>query len=130
MRLTHRGPIVDQDILGGAQTLFSEGLPTIDSIIYYKLNYSLAWTGLMPIDDTVGHLAKLAHIKSTNDIDKMIEGAGEYRSIPQNLIVAFDNGDIAYYLMASAPKRKQDIPYIGCYVLDGTTSDNDWIGLQ
>lgn len=60
----------------------------------------------------------------------MIEGAGEYRSIPQNLIVAFDNGDIAYFLMASFPKRKQEIPYVGCYVLDGTKSENDWIGLQ
>lgn len=32
-------------------------------------------------------------------------------------------------MLASAPKRKQEIPYIGCKVFDGTTSKNDWDGI-
>lgn len=43
-------------------------------------------------------------------------------------MVAFEDGDIGYFLMASAPKRKTEIPYSSCKVLDGTTSKFDWVG--
>ena len=49
-------------------------------------------------------------------------------SVPQNLLLAYKNGDIAYYLVSNSPLRKHDKPYTGCRVLDGTTSENDWQG--
>ena len=53
-----------------------------------------------------------------------------YTSVPQNFIAAFDNGDIGYILMATHPKRKNHTPFLGCMVLDGTTSDHDWEGFH
>jgi acyl-homoserine lactone acylase PvdQ len=35
---------------------------------------------------------------------------------------------IAFYLANNIPIRKNSKPYSGCRVLDGTTSENDWIG--
>ena len=51
-----------------------------------------------------------------------------YGSVPQNLILAYENGDIAYLLANNMPVRKHNKPYTGCRVLDGTTSDDDWVG--
>ncbi len=51
-----------------------------------------------------------------------------YNSIPQNLIVAFQSGDIGFYLINNIPLRKNSRLYTGCKVLDGTISENDWIG--
>lgn len=48
--------------------------------------------------------------------------------MPQNLIMAFENGDIGFFLANNMPIRKHSKPYTGCRVLDGTTSENDWIG--
>lgn len=43
-------------------------------------------------------------------------------------MAAFDNGDIATVTLATHPIRKNKTPYIGCNVIDGTTSANDWDG--
>lgn len=42
--------------------------------------------------------------------------------------MAFENGDIASVTLAAAPIRKSMKPYAGCKVLDGTNTENDWIG--
>ena len=44
------------------------------------------------------------------------------------MLLADRNGDIAYILATNYAIRKENKPYIGCKVLDGTTTDNDWIG--
>jgi penicillin amidase len=45
------------------------------------------------------------------------------------LILASDDGDIAYLLLGTHPIRKNKTPYAACHVQDGTTSDNDWEGI-
>lgn len=52
----------------------------------------------------------------------------DYKSIPQNLLVAYNNGDIGYFLGAIMPIRKNQTPFSGCKVHDGSNTDNDWIG--
>jgi len=42
--------------------------------------------------------------------------------------MAFDNGDIGFFLANNMPIRKHQKPYTGCRVLDGTKSDDDWVG--
>ena len=42
--------------------------------------------------------------------------------------MAYRNGDIAYFLATNSAIRKHNKPYTGCKVLDGTTSENDWVG--
>lgn len=44
------------------------------------------------------------------------------------MIVAYNNGDIGYYLGAVMPNRRNKTPHSGCRVLDGSNSDNDWDG--
>jgi penicillin amidase len=52
----------------------------------------------------------------------------EFRGPPLSITAADAKGNIAYFLLASAPVRgKENIPYTGCNVQDGTTSANDWL---
>lgn len=32
-------------------------------------------------------------------------------------------------LLSSSPERKNEFPYLGCRILDGTTTEHDWEGL-
>jgi penicillin G amidase len=59
-----------------------------------------------------------------NNVDK----EEMYGSVPQNIIIAYESGDIGYFLGSNVPLRKHNKPYIGCRVIDGTKSDNDWVG--
>ena len=50
-----------------------------------------------------------------------------------SIVAADESGNIAYFLLASAPKRGKtndggftEVPYVGCNVLDGTFSKYDW----
>lgn len=43
--------------------------------------------------------------------------------------MADTSGNIGYSLLSAAPKRKNDYPYLGTTILDGTTSKHDWEGL-
>jgi penicillin G amidase len=51
-----------------------------------------------------------------------------YYGVPQNFIFAHRNGDIGYFLGATLPIRNSSALYLGCRVLDGTNTNNDWIG--
>ena len=44
-----------------------------------------------------------------------------------NTLLADTSGNIAYYLPASVPVRKDKTPYLGCRVLDGRTTKFDWV---
>lgn len=52
----------------------------------------------------------------------------DYRGFPVNLVMA-DSKDIGYMMLVPYPNRKDQTPYIGNRVLDGTRSDFDWDGL-
>jgi len=68
----------------------------------------------------------------TDNIHDLFEKIDEigYRTVPQNVLFAYKNGDIGYYLGAMMPKRKNPSPFSGCRVHDGRTSDNDWEGIH
>jgi len=56
-------------------------------------------------------------------------GDSGYHSVPMNLVMADNSGDIGYIMLANFPNRKDKTPFIGNRVLDGTTSAYDWEGL-
>lgn len=58
-----------------------------------------------------------------------IKSLGTYLSVPQNVVLADTSGNIGYMLLSSSPRRKNEYPYLGCRVLDGTTSAHDWEGI-
>lgn len=71
-------------------------------------------------------------MKSSNieDLRKLYLSYGTYTGVPANILVAFDNGDIGYFLFANAPRKRSKVPFHGCYVIDGTTSEYDWVGYK
>ena len=54
-------------------------------------------------------------------------GKKGYNGLAMNLVLADNTGDIGYMHAASLPIRKNNTPYIGCRVLDGTVSAYDWV---
>jgi penicillin amidase len=66
--------------------------------------------------------------KTIDDIIEKFDALKVFSSVPQNLILAFDNGDIGFFLANNMPIRKDGLPYTGCRILDGTQTSNDWIG--
>lgn len=64
--------------MSGAQTLFSDGLPSLDNVT----TYSFAWTGHIKHDDTIKILSMFDEVKTIEDLDRMVNEIGEYRSIP------------------------------------------------
>jgi penicillin G amidase len=123
VRHTHRGPVVTSDVLSGAQVLFSEFTPNVEEGTYF----SLAWTGHIEEDNTIQLMRNLMKTKSAKELFDTIDKY-EYKSVPQNLIMAHDNGDISYLMGAMMPLRNNIRPYIGNRIQDGTTSHYDWIG--
>lgn len=65
-------------------------------------------------------------IKSADDLFEIANLMGVYYSLPSQMTFAFNNGDIATITFVTAPIRKNKAPYSGCFVKDGTISDNDW----
>ena len=53
-------------------------------------------------------------------------GKDGYQGFMANLLMADNEGNIGYQLLAPLPVRKDNTPYIGCRVLDGRTSAYDW----
>jgi penicillin amidase len=43
--------------------------------------------------------------------------------------MADTSGNIGYALLSASPIRGNEYPYLGCRVLDGTTSSHDWQGI-
>jgi len=124
IKLSHRGPLVDVSLLQGAEVLFSEGIPTAD----IKDTYSFAWSGAIPQETTVKTIRRFLKYDNVKQMEADFDSDEIYGSIPQNCLVAFESGDIAYILAHNSPIRKHSRPYTGCRVLDGTTTDDDWVG--
>ena len=63
-------------------------------------------------------------------MDRLIaRGENGFKSVPMSLVMADNDGDIGYMMLASVPNRKDKTPHIGNRVLDGTTTAYDWDGL-
>ena len=90
--------------------------------------YSFQWSGAIDEEGTTNVLRDFIRATSFKDIDRMVNSMKVFNSVPQNLIVAFQNGDIGFYLAHNIPIRKDGKPYTGCRVLNGSTTDTDWIG--
>ena len=124
IKYTHRGPLVDVDLLQGAEVLFSEGLPSPR----HKSVYSFAWTGDIPYESTVRVVREFIRATNIKQIEESFDKDEIFASVPQNLLLAFENGDIGFFLANNMPIRKHQKPYTGCRVLDGTTTQDDWVG--
>ncbi|CDW85943.1 penicillin amidase family protein [Stylonychia lemnae] len=122
---THRGPVIPNQVFQGAEVFFGEG----NAHLKTDGQYSFAWTGHTPQENTMDNVRNLMNSDNLHDILKNIDDKGYY-SVPQNILMADNKGNIGYYLGAMMPKRRNQTPFSGCRVLDGSNSDNDWDGLH
>ena len=89
----------------------------------------MVWAGHVPGESLLSGLDFMTKSKDLPSFIEKIKGLGTYLSVPQNIVLADTSGNIGYMLLSSSPKRKNEYPYLGCRVLDGTTSDHDWEGI-
>ena len=123
---THRGPLIELNLLkGGAEVLFLKGSPKVDNKAYYSVAFAGTY---IPGDDNMKALSLFANAESVKKHFHALDEIGKdgFNGLNQNLIFADKYGDIAYYLTAPIPVRKDKTPYIGCRVLDGRRSEFDW----
>jgi len=89
------------------------------------------WGGMYPGDNFINIVKYIADGIGVKDLMEKIELEGEhgYRSLPMNLVLADNKGDIGYIMLVPFPNRKDKTPFIGNRVLNGETTDFDWEGL-
>ena len=61
VKKTHRGPLIDLDLLEACEVLFAEIFP---QLLKEKVDLSLAWSGAVPHDTTFKFLRDLHNITS------------------------------------------------------------------
>ena len=112
---THRGPIMDFDVLASATSLvFAGATPKIER----NLKYSFAWANQLPVHDQSVRLIKsLPYTKTVREFIEVFDGLTTekgWNGFPANFICADTvNGDIGYIATAPLPVRKDKTPYIG-----------------
>lgn len=61
--------------------------------------------------------------------DTLLNNVPQWISLGINMVASDISGNIAYFMLSSSPIRKNDYPYLGSAILDGTSSVHDWIGI-
>lgn len=127
VRFTHRGPIFVPELMTGAGVLFGGVLPEPK----FKNYYSHMWGGMFPGENFISLIVDIADGLGVKELMEKAELEGEngYRSIPMNLVLADNSGDIGYMMLAPFPNRIDKTPFIGNRVLNGETTAYDWDGL-
>jgi len=127
VKFTHRGPIMEPELIYGAGVLFGGTMPEAK----YKHHYSHMWGGMFPGESLISIILDVASGMGVKELMDKIEENGNsgHKSLPMNLVLADNGGDIGYMMLVSFPNRKDKTPFIGNRVLDGTTTAYDWDGL-
>ena len=91
--------------------------------------FSFAWAGNYPGESMFESHNIMTESKNLFEGRDRIHAMGVWNSVPINLVVADTSGNIGYMLLSASPQRKNEYPYLGCHILDGTTSEHDWEGI-
>jgi acyl-homoserine lactone acylase PvdQ len=127
VKFTHRGPLMEPELIYGAGVLFGGTMPEAK----YKHFYSHMWGGMFPGESLIEIILDIASGMGVKELMDKIEDNGKqgHKSLPMNLVLADNGGDIGYMMLVPFPNRKDKTPFIGNRVLDGTTTAYDWDGL-
>ena len=68
-------------------------------------------------------------LKTVHEVVARIDELGKdgHGTFNSNFLFADSSGNIGYMFAVAQPRRKDETPYLGCRVLDGTKSDFDWL---
>ena len=122
--MTHRGPVITDELLKNAESLFGTKLPAAENS-----TYSLVWSGAQPRETFFSFVDSILESKTFLQLGSKIAKLKTWGSLPVNVVVA-DSSNIGYMLLSASPIRRDSYPFIGQQVLDGSTSKHDWIGIQ
>lgn len=125
VRHTHRGPLMDFEILQQSSGLLFGG-DIID--LPYDAKFSFAWGNMRSAKEhSFTILRKVTEFKKVKSLWDFMEELTKdgYYGFSANFVMA-DSEDIAYQLALGFPKRKNLTPFLGCRVLDGRTTEFDW----
>lgn len=128
LRKTHRGPLIDADILSAnAPQFFGGDVPKLTK----RADYSFVWAGSYKKDDNFKYFKTMWLGRRVKEVIARMDefGNGGYRGVAANLVIADNDNNIGYILLLSGADRKDKTPFLGCRVLDGTTTEFDWKGL-
>lgn len=127
VKLTHRGPLIPTDSLKfNSGLLFGGESPSLAPAMY-----SFAWQGgAFSGDDSFTLMQNLASARDLPTLFELFDSSeyDRYVGMGLNILFADTKGNIGYRLIMTIPERKDKTPFIGCRVLDGTTSEFDWTG--
>lgn len=71
----------------------------------------------------------MSESKTILEAKEKVHALGVWNSVPINVVLADTSGNIGYMLLSTSPLRKNEYPYLGCHIMDGTTSEHDWEGI-
>ena len=71
----------------------------------------------------------LVESKTVRYVEENLYRMEYWKSAPINMVMADRSGNIGYMLLSASPIRKNWYPYLGCGILDGTTTFHDWEGI-
>jgi acyl-homoserine lactone acylase PvdQ len=93
--------------------------------------FSFVWGSAGPGESTVTLLDSVTSCKNLFEFhDSLQEKAGEsWISLGINIVASDIEGNIGYWMLSASPIRKNDYPYLGSRVLDGTSTVHDWEGI-
>lgn len=92
-------------------------------------DFSFVWAGAIPGESLITGLQLLSESSDILEVrDKLLE-LGQWKSVPMSVVLGDTSGNIGYMLLSASPVRKNEYPYLGCHVIDGTNTDHDWEGI-
>ena len=125
VKSTHRGPLMESSLIKNAQVLFGSAIPVHEDFG----DFSLAWSGAMPGETMFELHNSLVESKTVRYVEENLYRMEYWKSAPINMVMADRSGNIGYMLLSASPIRKNWYPYLGCGILDGTTTFHDWEGI-
>ena len=126
IKVTHRGPVIPTESLKiNSGLLFGGQAPSLTPAMY-----SFSWQGAFIGDDSIFLLRTIYEADDLPQLFKTFDSEAftSYKGTGFNVLFADTKGNIGYRLIMTVPERKDKTPFIGCRVLDGTTSEFDWTG--
>ena len=119
--------MLEASVLRNTQTLFINRQPLDDS---YG-SFSFVWGSAGAGESTVALLDSVTYCKNLFEFHGSLQtkAGDKWVSLGVNIVASDLEGNIGYWMLSSSPVRRNDYPYLGSSILDGTSTVHDWIGI-
>ena len=125
LKYTHRGPLLDTDIIMHTQELFIGKNPLTEKYGHFSLN----WAYNFPGESMTDYMLEVMTAKSIPALKASVrDKIKKYVGVGMNVHYADRDGNIGFHGLSATPKRNNSFPHVGQRVMDGTTTQHDWLG--